>query len=92
MSIVTMLVVMISDRRARSALCIKTDKLEFLGRIIEELTITKNENKSRDRHVDSGNKNCQRKIRTMTGFGLEISHEVWISVISRVALAAVNCM
>jgi len=58
-----MLVVMISDRRARSALFIKIDRLEFLRRIIEELTITKNENKSRDQHVDSWNKNCQREIR-----------------------------
>ncbi len=61
MSIVTMLVVMISDRRARSALFIKTNKLEFLGRIIEELTITKNENKSRERHEDTWNKITSEK-------------------------------
>jgi len=51
---VTMLVVMISDRSARSALFMQIDQLRAVGCIIEELTITNNENKSGNRHVDFG--------------------------------------
>ena len=72
MSIVTMLVVMISDRSARSALFMQTDQLRAVGCIIEELTITNNENKSGNRHVDFGTK-CQRNTRMMTGSGLEVA-------------------
>jgi len=39
-----------------------------------------------------GTKIASEKLETMTGSGLESSHGVWISIISRVALVALNCM
>jgi hypothetical protein len=94
MSIVTMLVVMISDRRARSesALFMQTHEVRATRRIIEELTITKNENRSGERHLDFENAHKRlRRARMTTGSGLEKYPDVWISVISGVALAAVSC-
>ena len=74
MSIVTMLVVMISDRRARSesALFMQTHEVSAIRCIIEELTITKNENRSGERHLDFENAHKRlRGARMTTGSELE---------------------